>query len=208
MDKQDQLERALMDHHEDTRAKENEILRLKLLLAEKTDKNNSKATESVNRTPEDLPENSTPILPAKKIPQSNSRAKGVRLSEKAIPPCSSSEEEAQELECSGRNTCISGNGTNECPSLHMFHLLLESLVRMKISLNNGTEGFSISFFHEASGYSFTLTWLEQPGEWSYKVSDLGTLERVAVDWMKQDIRFSPNMCHVFFQQISKTITKG
>uniref|UniRef100_A0A0A9FK42 DUF7806 domain-containing protein n=1 Tax=Arundo donax TaxID=35708 RepID=A0A0A9FK42_ARUDO len=90
----------------------------------------------------------------------------------------------------------------------MFHLLLESLVRMKISLNKETEGFSISFSHEATGYSFTLTWLEQPGEWSYKVSDLGTLERVAVSWMKHDIRFSTNMCHVFLERISKILTKG
>ncbi|RLM91612.1 hypothetical protein C2845_PM08G09560 [Panicum miliaceum] len=39
-----------------------------------------------------------------------------------------------------------------------------------------------------AGYSFTLTWLEKPGEWSYKLSSLGTLERIALNWMKQDIR--------------------
>jgi hypothetical protein len=59
-----------------------------------------------------------------------------------------------------------------------------------------------------AGYSFTLTWLEKPGEWSYKLSSLGTLERIAVNWMKQDIRFSMNMFRLFFERISNIITKG
>ena len=59
-----------------------------------------------------------------------------------------------------------------------------------------------------AGYSFTLTWLENPGEWSYKLSSLGTLERIAVNWMKQDIRFSMNMCRLFFERISNILTKG
>ncbi|XP_062208428.1 uncharacterized protein LOC133909898 isoform X2 [Phragmites australis] len=157
-DKQDQLEKARMDYLEDIRAKDNEILRLKLLLAEKIDKNNSTATVSLNRTPEAIPENSTPILPAKKTPQSNSKAKRVRLSEKAILPCISSEEEARKQECSRRHTCISGNGANECPSLHMLHLLLESLVRLKISLNNDTERFSVSVSHEATASENFTSW--------------------------------------------------
>jgi hypothetical protein len=45
----------------------------------------------------------------------------------------------------------SGNGTNEILSARMFHLLLQSLVRMKISVNDGTEMFSVSVCHEASG---------------------------------------------------------
>nr|CAB3474319.1 unnamed protein product [Digitaria exilis] len=59
-----------------------------------------------------------------------------------------------------------------------------------------------------TGYSFTLTWLEKPGEWSYKLSSLGTLERLAVNWMKEDIRFSMNMCCVFFERISNVIMRG
>jgi hypothetical protein len=45
----------------------------------------------------------------------------------------------------------SGNETNECPSAHMFHLLLQSLVRMKVTVDDGTEGFSVSVSHEATG---------------------------------------------------------
>ena len=45
----------------------------------------------------------------------------------------------------------SGNGTNEMPSAHMLCSLLQSLVRMKISVNDETEIFSISVSHEASG---------------------------------------------------------
>lgn len=61
------------------------------------------------------------------------------------------------------------------------------------------------------GYNFTLTWLEQPdgGEWAYKYSSLGTLEKVALEWMKvQDVRFTMTMCPVFFQRISRLIKEG
>lgn len=84
-------------------------------------------------------------------------------------------------------------------------MLVQSLVGMKFSLKNEMEGYSFSIYHEASGYSFSLTWMDQAdgGEWAYKYSSLGTLDRIALEWMKeQDIRFSMPMCHVFFQQIS------
>jgi hypothetical protein len=45
----------------------------------------------------------------------------------------------------------SGNETNECPRAHMLHLLLQSLVRMKVTVDDGTERFSVSVCHEASG---------------------------------------------------------
>ncbi|RCV23950.1 hypothetical protein SETIT_5G046100v2 [Setaria italica] len=207
-DKEDELEKAREEFLEDLRAKDSEILRLKKLLDEQIEKNNSTATRSVDQTPEAIQANPTQMSPKRKTPQSNCNTKRVQLSENASIPHSSLEDESQELECSRRYTCISGNETNECPSAHMFHLLLQSLVRMKVTVDDGTERFSVSVCHEASGYSFNLTWLEKPGEWSYKLSSLGTLERIAVNWMKQDIRFSMNMCRVFFERISNIITRG
>jgi len=171
-------------------------------------KNNSTATRYDHQTPEVIHKNPTPMSPRRKTPQSKIKAKRVQLSESTVIPHNSLEEESQELQCSRRYTCISGNETNKCPSAHMFHLLLQSLVRMKVTVDDGAERFSVSVSHEATGYSFTLTWLEKPGEWSYKLSSLGTLERIAVNWMKQDIRFSMNMCRLFLERISNIITKG
>ena len=45
----------------------------------------------------------------------------------------------------------SGNEANECPSIHMFCLLLQSLVRMKVTVDDGTERFSVSVSPEATG---------------------------------------------------------
>ncbi|TVU22629.1 hypothetical protein EJB05_32342 [Eragrostis curvula] len=193
------------------REKDQEIFRLNLLLAEKTDKSNSTTTGSPNRTPDITLENPTPAPSAKKTPQSNSRAKRARVSEEAfVPNGSSPEEEARELECTQSHTFTTGIGTNESSSAHMFPMLLElleSLVCMKISLNKETEEFSVSVSHEASGYSFTLTWLEQRNQWSYKVSSLGNLEKVAWDWMNQEIRLTMPMCRMLFQRISDVIPK-
>lgn len=206
VDKEDELEKARHEFLEDIRTRDSEILKLKQLLDEKTRKNNSTATVSSGRTTEAILDKSTPVSPKRTRPPSHGKVKRVQLVENA--PHSSPTEECQELECSRRHNCISGNVTNEIPSARMFHLLLQSLVRMKISVNDGTEMFSVSVCHEASGYSFTLTWLEEHGEWLYKLSSLGTLDMIAADWMRHDIRFSMKMCHMFFERISSIITKG
>nr|CAB3476855.1 unnamed protein product [Digitaria exilis] len=169
-DKEDELEKTRQDFLVDIRARDSEILRLKQLLDEKTEKNNSTATQSVEQA-QVIQENPTRVSPRRKTPQSSSKAKRVLWTENT--------DISQEQECSRRHTCLTGNGTNECPSAHMFHLLLQSLVRMKITVHDGTEGFLVSVSHEATGYSFTLTWLEKPGEWSYKLTSLGTLDRSA-----------------------------
>ncbi|CAO2198326.1 unnamed protein product [Urochloa humidicola] len=207
--KEDELEKARQDFLEDIRARDTENFRLKKLLDEKTVKNNSADTRSVDQTPGVIQENPTRVSPTRKTPQSNS-SKRVQLNEPTVIPHSSLEEESQDiLQLSSRRyTCTSGNGTNKCPSAHMFHLLLQSLVRMKFTVEDGIERFSVSVSHEASGFSFSLTWLEEHGEWLYKLSSLGTLERIALNWMKQDIRFSMNMCHMFFERISDVIRKG
>ncbi|KAF8766267.1 hypothetical protein HU200_007781 [Digitaria exilis] len=207
-DKEDELDKARHDLLADIRARDSEILRLKQLLDEKTKTGNCTAIRSVEQTPEVIWENPTRISPRRKTKQSNIKEKRVHLNENTAISHSSHEEESQEVSCLTSVFVDSGNEPNERPSMHMFHLLLQSLVRMKVTVHDGTEGFLVSVSHEASGYSFTLTWLEKPGEWSYKLSSLGTLERLAVNWMKEDIRFSMNMCCVFFERISNVIMRG
>ncbi|WVZ90195.1 hypothetical protein U9M48_036521 [Paspalum notatum var. saurae] len=157
VDKEDELEKARQDFLEDIRSRDNEILKLKQFMADMTKKNNSTATGSVDRTLEAILENPNPIPPKRNAPQSDSNANRAQLSENATVHQSSPEEESPELECSRRHTCISGNQTKECPSTHMFYLLLQSLVQMKISVNDGTERFSVSVSHEASDLTTTTT---------------------------------------------------
>lgn len=102
-------------------ARDSEILRLKRLLDEKTEKNNSTATQSVEQTPEVIQEirmsprrnnstatrstlkviqkNPTRMSPRRKTPQTNSKAKRVQLSENTAISHSSREEESQEVSC-------------------------------------------------------------------------------------------------------------
>ncbi|KAM0899337.1 hypothetical protein ACQ4PT_021358 [Festuca glaucescens] len=181
-----------------TKEFETEISRLKLLLAEKNDTNNYTVPPGVIR-------NHTPVSPAR-TPESNN----IRSSANAIVQHGTFRDETRELECCRRNMRISGNGADESSSC-VYQMLAESLVGMKFSLKNEMEGFSLSIYHEASGYNFTLAWLEQAdgGEWAYKYSSLGTLEKIALEWMKmQDVRFTMTMCPVFFQRISGLIRQG
>ncbi|RLM92358.1 hypothetical protein C2845_PM08G08470 [Panicum miliaceum] len=94
-DKEDDLEKVRQDFLADIQTRDSEILRLKQLLDEKTEKNNSTA-RSVDQTPEVIHENPTRMSPRRKTPQSNIRAKRVQLSENTAIPHSSLEEESQE----------------------------------------------------------------------------------------------------------------
>jgi hypothetical protein len=80
-------------------AKDSEILRLKKLLDEQIEKNNSTATGSVDQTPEAIHEKPTEMSPRRKTPQSNINTKRVQLSENASIPHRSLEEESQEVSC-------------------------------------------------------------------------------------------------------------
>ncbi|XP_039032838.1 uncharacterized protein LOC120168065 [Hibiscus syriacus] len=87
--------------------------------------------------------------------------------------------------------------------------LIECLVGMKISTANQTEGLCISALHQSSGYSFSLTWVDKRGgeeaELVYRVSSLGTFERVAPEWMRDVIVFNTNMCPIFFERLTCVI---
>lgn len=105
--------------------------------------------------------------------------------------------------CRGSITC-SGDVQGIC----VFQNLFELLLGMQFSVDSQTEGPCLSAVHQMSGYTFTLTWLRREdgeGEFRYRVSSLGTLERVALEWMKEDIIFSRSMWPVFFERMSRAI---
>lgn len=60
-----------------------------------------------------------------------------------------------------------------------------------------------------TGYSFSLTWDDEKAsgevELMYTVQSLGTYERVAPEWMREIIKFSPSMCPVFFNRIARFV---
>lgn len=66
---------------------------------------------------------------------------------------------------------------------------------------------SISAAHLSTGYSFKLTWIydtiDKKFELLYQSSSLGTFERIAPDWMREDIVLSSRMCPIFFERLSR-----
>ncbi|TXG73249.1 hypothetical protein EZV62_001828 [Acer yangbiense] len=112
-------------------------------------------------------------------------------------------------ECCKRTIDRSGGAIDDGPGNSMFHDLIEYLVDMKLSACHQTEGTSILALHQSSGYSFNLTWVkneaEEESELLYRVSSLGTFERVAPDWMRDAIMFSVSMCPMFFEKITRFI---
>ncbi|CAH9109858.1 unnamed protein product [Cuscuta europaea] len=91
----------------------------------------------------------------------------------------------------------------------MFQELVECIVQMKLSPHKENGENFISFLHEHSGYSFTLRLIENPdgeAEWLYRLLSLGTLDRVAKNWMRENvIMFSTRMCPIIFQGLSRVI---
>ncbi|KAM3692558.1 hypothetical protein ACB098_08G096800 [Castanea mollissima] len=114
----------------------------------------------------------------------------------------------QQPECCRRTANTSGGGMNERGSANcLFQAFVEYLMGMKLSAE--TEGMSISALHQSSGYSFSLTWVDkaagEEAELLYRVSSLGTFERVAPEWMREVILFSTSMCPIFFERVSRVI---
>ncbi|KAF2287417.1 hypothetical protein GH714_039856 [Hevea brasiliensis] len=103
------------------------------------------------------------------------------------------------------NGVMNDSGSTNC----QFQALIEYLLGMKFSSVNQTEGICISALHQSSGYSFSLTWVKRAGaeepELLYRVSTLGTFERVAPEWMRSVLMFSTSMCPIFFERVSRVI---
>ncbi|GAU13157.1 hypothetical protein TSUD_179000 [Trifolium subterraneum] len=91
----------------------------------------------------------------------------------------------------------------------LVHTLFEYTLDMKLSTDNQTGRLCLFAMHQSSGYSFSISWISKaPGEEAellYHVQSLGTLERLAPEWMREDIMFSPTMCPIFFERVSRVI---
>ncbi|KAL2341825.1 hypothetical protein Fmac_009765 [Flemingia macrophylla] len=91
----------------------------------------------------------------------------------------------------------------------LIQVLFEYALGMKLSTDYQTGRICLSALHQSSGYSFSLSWISKsPGEEAellYHVLSLGTFERVAPEWMREDIMFSPSMCPIFFERVSHAI---
>ncbi|XP_043816389.1 uncharacterized protein LOC110622036 isoform X3 [Manihot esculenta] len=120
-------------------------------------------------------------------------------------------ENEQQPECCKRTVCRSANGVMNDGSYAtcQFQALIECLMGMKFSSVNQTEGICISALHQSSGYAFSLTWIKKDGgeepELLYRVSTLGTFERVAPEWMRSVLMFSTSMCPIFFERVARVI---
>ncbi|KAK9062883.1 hypothetical protein SSX86_020073 [Deinandra increscens subsp. villosa] len=92
----------------------------------------------------------------------------------------------------------------------MFQELIECLVDLKFTIGTPSDdNIQITAVHESSGYSFSLGWVKKngrPGEeetmMMYRVSSLGTFERVAPEWMRDVMLFSKSMSSIFFKRLS------
>ncbi|CAN4079945.1 unnamed protein product [Withania somnifera] len=111
--------------------------------------------------------------------------------------------------CCRRNVDISGDvEAGISPASCIFQDLVQWLVGMKFSTVMENEELCISALHESSGLSFSLALTKSAStepELVYRVWSLGTFERMAPEWMRDTIMFSPNMCPLFFQRLSRVI---
>ncbi|XP_068635765.1 uncharacterized protein [Aristolochia californica] len=113
--------------------------------------------------------------------------------------------------CCGSHQTYSGDDVNDIGRVNcLFQTLIQCLVGMKFSVVDQAGELSVSVLHQSSGYSFSLTLLNCSGdeaELLYHVTSLGTFDRVAPEWMREEIVFGMNMCPVFFERVS-WVTKG
>ncbi|KAI7738351.1 hypothetical protein M8C21_008414 [Ambrosia artemisiifolia] len=105
----------------------------------------------------------------------------------------------------GTGNAASDSSSNCC----VFQELVECLVELKFSIETSSDdNIQITAVHESSGYTFSLEWVKnnRPGEdemtMMYRVSSLGTFERVAPEWMRDVMLFSKSMLSVFFKRLS------
>lgn len=103
-----------------------------------------------------------------------------------------------------------GSGGSVTSTSHcLFQELTEYVLGLKFSIVDKTEEICISAMHQSSGYSFSLTWVnratgEEP-ELLYRALSLGTFERVAPEWMSDELMFSPTMCPIFFERVFRVV---
>ncbi|KAI3994127.1 hypothetical protein MKX01_012384 [Papaver californicum] len=119
---------------------------------------------------------------------------------------SDNDQSIQKESCCGKIISSGGSINANC----VFHTLIEFLIGMKFEFVTKADGPCLSALHQSSGYSFTLTWLTKASENEtlellYHVLSLGTFERIAPEWMREDLIFSSSMCPMFFKRVSLVI---
>lgn len=111
--------------------------------------------------------------------------------------------------CCKRRVNSSGDKASETGLTScIFQEFVESAVGMKLSTAAQDEEFGVSVHHPSSGYSFSLTWINESSaepELLYRLLSLGTFERVAPEWMRDVMMFSRSMCPIFFERVSRVI---
>ncbi|KAI5676471.1 hypothetical protein M9H77_07421 [Catharanthus roseus] len=111
--------------------------------------------------------------------------------------------------CCKRRINSSGDKTAENDLANcLFQEIVEFAVGMKLSAAAQDEEFCVSVHHPSSGYSFSLTWVNNSSgepELLYRLLSLGTFERIAPEWMRDVMMFSTSMCPIFFERVSRII---
>ncbi|XP_073104983.1 uncharacterized protein [Elaeis guineensis] len=200
-----ECEKLLLEESQKKNELSNEVGRLQNLLSQKNDVNDIALLRSPKTNSRVLSREKFRTPPIKKKENSCTKESEIQDGDAAIVPYGSYQEEQILPDCCRRNLAWSaGKGQNEC----VFQTLIEFLVGMEFSLDSQTQGLTFSVVHQISGYAFSLTWIrheDREGELMYRVFSLGTLERIALDWMKEDMIFSMTMFPIFFERISRVI---
>lgn len=116
-----------------------------------------------------------------------------------------------------REDAVKGDAPNEgCVRANrLFQTLLQCMVGLKFTIVEEGNQLQLSILHESSGYSFKLKYVSveddphfrENGELLYHTVTLGTLQKIAPDWMKEDIIFSIGQVDIFFDRILQ-VTNG
>lgn len=93
----------------------------------------------------------------------------------------------------------------------LIQMLLQCMVGFTIKISDEGKSPQLLFLHQSSGYSFHLKCahhenkLTEDGELIYQVVSLGTLHKVAPDWMKEEIIFSVAQVNVFMDRLLQVV---
>ncbi|KAJ0978016.1 hypothetical protein J5N97_013490 [Dioscorea zingiberensis] len=227
-DQYDECQKLLFEERQKMREMSNEIGRLQDLLSQRIHYNDAALPLSPHTSPassrhiSDCSPSNTAIraspfgYPAARSGDAdkssvNSRTNqiDVHCKEATTALCNNNKKELTVPDCCRGNLMGSSDATGKVYHSCVFQTFLEHIVGMEFSVRCQEQGVWLSVIHPMSGYKFSLSWIgcedRREGELMYHVSSLGTLERVALDWMKEDIIFSMRMCPVFFKKISRVI---
>ncbi|KAL3534758.1 hypothetical protein ACH5RR_003219 [Cinchona calisaya] len=225
-----QYNRLLMAENQNNKKLSEEIERLHNLQRE--GRCCQASDEKVGEGPVDMPESSqvesysSDVICTKKMRKRSRRS--LNGSEDRLTPSATKEHEHVQLNRSADESCRETEANAAPPTYYqpasckrkmnrsgidvaancMFQDLVEWVIGLKLSIIAQNEEFCVSALHPASGYSFSLTRVNNSNgepELLYRALSLGTFERVAPEWMRDVLIFSTSMCPTFFQRVSRII---